>query len=555
MKLVYVEDKKLFIFYCSPEYYRIPKSARFEFSVKTGLWYTQNIDKASKLRKYASRDLQERFKKYDVWVDRKIKSSYNSELDINIPKPKNLKHDYFPYQKAGIKKINENKYTLLADETGLGKTVQVIGAINMMRDPKRILIICPNSMKGVWEKELKTWCVHGHLKISISNSTDFKLSDIMIVNYETFKFSIDPKSKDFRDPKKGKYNCSLNTFKTMKGMGKIDLLVLDESQRIKNYSANTTRNIFKLKSKIGVDKAVFLSATPIFSRPDEIWTTIKYFGFEDKFEGNKSNFMSYYQSSYFDTRWNRLIHGEPKNLDELQRYLRSTFMIRRTKDQVFPEMPKKIRKIIPIEVDTTKFDKFDYLISESHNVSTLSNDDVDHVLTSLRSGHIGELAEMRMIAGEQKLKATKEYVDDLLDSGEKVVIFGHHKKLLASLKNYYSGCAFITGDVPSDQRLAEVEKFQNDPECKVFIGNIQSAGVGLTLTSSCHAVFVELDFVPANMTQAEDRIYRIGQKRTSFIHYLVAKNTLDAYIADMIIRKQDIFDKMIERENLTKNNE
>lgn len=550
MKLLYLEDKKLFIFHCKPKNNRFAKNAGLNFSAKSNLWYTSNIDKASKLRQYGSDELKQRFSKYDEYIDKKVEQSYKEASDYEVPKPENLSFDYFPFQKVGVKGIVENKFTLLADDMGLGKSIQGVGAINKMDNLETVFIICPNSVKGVWEKELKTWCIHNNLTISVNNSAEFKRANIMIINYEAFKFSINPRSKNFRDPAKGKYNCTLELFKELKKIDKIDLLILDESHRIKNYSANTTRNIFKLKSKVGVDKAVFMSATPIFSRPDEIWTTIKFFGYESKFEGNKEKFMDYYQNSYFDTRYNRLIMGEPKHLDELQRHLRSTFMIRRTKEQVFPEMPKKIRKIVPVDVDTSKFDKFSYLISESHDISSLSDEKLDETLTSLRAGHIGELAEMRKIAGWEKLSAIKEYVDDLLDSGEKVVIFGHHKELLGKLRGYYKGCAFITGDVPSDKRMAEVDKFQNDENCRVFIGNIQSAGVGLTLTRACHSVFVELDFVPANMTQAEDRIYRIGQERTAFIHYLVAKNTLDAYIADMIIRKQEIFDKMMEKKTL-----
>lgn len=550
MKLLYLQDKKLFLFHCKPRNDRYPKRAGFNFSTKSNLWYTTNIDKASKLRKYGNKELQKRFTKYDSYIDKKVRASYKENSTFVVPKPSGLLLDYFPYQRAGIKKIHDNKFTLLADQTGLGKSIQGVGSINVLENPKTILIICPNTMKLVWESEIRTWGVHDHLTISVNNSSNFTRANIMIINYEAFKFSINKKSKDFRDPQKGKYNNTLELFKELKKLDTIDLLILDEAQHIKNYSANTTRNIFKIKSMLGVNKAVFMSATPIFSRPDEIWTTIKFFGYQDKFEGTKNDFMDYYQDGYFDTRYMRMILGKPKNLDELQRHLRSTFMIRRTKEQVFPEMPLKMRKVIPVDVDTSKFDKFSYLISQNHDISSLSDDELGENISSLRASHIGELAEMRKIAGQEKLSAIKEYVDELLDSGEKVVIFGHHKDLLHKLKQYYGGCAFITGDVPSEQRLDEVDKFQLDDSCMVFIGNIQSAGVGITLTASCHVVFAELDFVPAKMTQAEDRIYRIGQKRTSFIHYLVAKNTLDAYIADMIIRKQNIFDRIIEKDKL-----
>ena len=550
MRLIYVPEKKLFLFHCSYFQRKIPQKAGLKYKSKSKLWYTYNPDKALKLYEYADEDLKKKFDQYKGYIKKKIRKSFKASSNFRVPKPEGLEFDYFPYQKAGIEFAVNRKYTLLADEMGLGKTIQAIGTLNHMKDPKRVMIICPNSMKGVWKKELNTWLIHD-MDISVNSSAEFRLADIMIINYEAFRFSINKKSKDFRDPKKGKYNSTLELFKDLRKLDNIDLLILDESHRIKNYSANTTRNIFKLKSKIGVSKALFLTGTPIFSRPDEIWTTIKFFGETKKFKGTKSDFMEYYQDAYFDQRWKRMVTREPQHLEELQRLLRTSFMIRRTKKQVFPDMPEKMRKIVPVEVNRSKFKQYDYLLQDVHDISKLDHFNPEQsLLRSLKPEDISQIAELRRLAGVEKIQPTIEYIDELLEAGEKVIVFGHHKKVLNKLKKKYKNCAFITGDVPSDDRLAEVEKFQNDPECKVFIANIIAGGVGLTLTASSNVVFLEMDFVPANMLQAEDRAHRHGQTKSVTCHYMVAEDTLDAYIAEMIIKKQEIFEKMIEKEHL-----
>lgn len=551
MKLVFHEEKRLFLFSCNYFERKIPKKAGFKYSSKVDLWHTGSITKAIKLYEYAGKELQERFDKYKKRKQEKIQQSLCINSDFQPPKPDGLEYDYFDYQRAGIEYANDREYTLIADEMGLGKSVQTVGVINCLDDFDNILIICPNSMKGIWRNELHTWCTHSGKKISINNSAEFKPADIMIINYEAFRFSINPKSKDFRDPEKGKFNSTLELWKDLKKLDGIDLLILDESHRIKNWQANTTRNIFKLKSRIGVDQAIFLTGTPIFSRPDEIWTTIKFFEYEDKFRGTKADFMKYYQNSYFDRRYKRTIMGEPQHLDELQSLLRSYFMIRRTKSQVFDDMPEKLRKIVPVEVDQSKFENFQHLTQKIHDISALSSDDMEqNILSSLSIQDIREYSELRMLAGEEKVSAVIEYVKSILDTGEKVIIFGHHKRVLAEYKKAFPNCAFITGSTPSDDRADIVDRFQNDPDCRVFIGNMISAGVGLTLTASSNVVFAELDPVPANMRQAEDRAHRISQTETVVAHYIVADKTLDAYLADMIIGKQNIFDRMIEKEHL-----
>ena len=213
MVLAYTEEYGTFIFKCSYDNRHYPREAGFNYDPKTKMWITKDPIIAKKLRFYASDDLKKKFKKHDQWITKKLQSSFKVSSDFQVPSPKGL--DYFPFQKAGIEYIYPKEGALLADDTGTGKTVQTIGCINLLDDFEHILIICPNSLKLNWKHEIKTWLTHKNKKIVINNTVDFEIADIMIVNYEAFRYSTNKKSPKYKKPKSGKHNSSeiiLNNF-------------------------------------------------------------------------------------------------------------------------------------------------------------------------------------------------------------------------------------------------------------------------------------------------------------------------------------------------------
>lgn len=555
MKLLYESSTDAFVFKANIFDKDIPIQAGFEFDVEFSFWYTFNHSYALKLEKYAKDEkTKAKLREIKNKEDDILEKSWSEKSNFMVPKPDNG-YEYYPHQLAGIEYIYERPFTLLGDQMGLGKTSQTIGTFNKMQSESKEklnwLIICPATMKDVWAEELKVWLSnYDDYTISINTGSGFELADIMIVNFEAFNATQNKKSSKYRDPKKGEFNPTFFLFKELNKVKKINLLAVDESHKLKEWSSNTTKNIFKLKKK--VEKTIFMTGTAIFAKPEEIWTTIRFANMTHHFMGDKLSFLEYYSDARFDFRRRRMVSGEPKNLDELQRNLRKHFMIRRTSSE---GVYRKVRNIIPLDVEIKNIDKYETLKRKIVDVSYLETgeskrDDSKSIIGALQPTDIVEFSQFRKECGIAKIKQAVKFIDDILETGEKVILFGYHKEVLAYYKELYPDSAMIVGSTPQKDRIKEIEKFQKDPNCKVFIGNLDSASVGITLTASSTVIFVEMGVTPAIMFQAEARASRIGQTKIVNVFYLVAKNTLDAYIAETLIRKNKIVEQSLDKEKL-----
>jgi len=543
MILTYLESQKLFLFKCTYAQRGIPSNAGLRYDPVLKLYTTKDPDKAYILRQYASKSLEERFVKYERYLAKKINESSATSSTLVIPKNDNGK-DFFEYQTAGIE-FASTKNTLIADEMGLGKSIQGIGLINLLPPNfKRVLIICPNTVKLNWKRELESWSIHKDKSITISSGSTIEVGDIMIMNFEIFKNKI----TDIK-----KYNPSLSFINLVKKWKHIDLIIIDESHRLKNFSANTTKNIFKLKKF--AKHIVSLTGTPILNKPEELWTTIKLLGYQNEFGRTKDNFVKRYCGATFDPRWNKMVYNldnVPKHiLRELQIKLRKTFMIRRLKSQVL-NLPPKIRSLVPVEVKLDFLKKYSNLDNFVNEISGIvQSDDINsNFLSGVKPSLIDELSKFRKDTGIAKIPAVIEFVGDILDQDEKVVIFCHHKDIINEYKKRFPDAVIIYGDTPMKDRQRAIDEFQTNPDVKVFIGNFDSAGVGITLTASTKVVMAELYWHPFMMLQAEDRCYRIGTTNMVNVYYIVAENTLDSYIGQTVVRKLNMFKSIIETETL-----
>jgi len=549
LKLFYRKD--YFLFNCKYSQREHPKSNGFSFDYESKLWYTSDPMKAINLRQYATDELEKKFQQYDKYLESQVAGSSKESADIEIPKPDNGM-DYFPFQKAGIEFMWNQKNVLQGDQMGLGKTIQAIGLFNMIDDFKSAVIICPNTLKRNWKNEIEEWLIHD-VPVRICDSVDFEFGDgISIINYEAFRNNTTRGSDKYTAPKRGgKYNNTEKIIRRIKKIKNIDCLVMDESHRIKNWSSNTTRNIFKIRKYF--DRKVLMTGTPIMNRPEELWTTIKFLGFKDKFGGTKKKFgFRYCDLKMSHWGWD---YSGSSNLKELQIKMRSNFMVRRTRDQVLSELPKKFRKPVKVEISETYKQHLEEFSQVVKDITAFSASDMEmesNVLKGLKVDQIEDIAEIRKIVGQAKIIPVYEYTKEILEAGEKVVLFGHHTSVLEAYKRKFKNYnpAFITGKVKQDDRQTEVEKFQEDESCRIIILNMAVGSVGLTLTRAHNTVFAELDYVPQIMNQAEDRTNRIGAKHPSTNHYILANGTLDAMIGEKIIIKQDIFDRAIETKSL-----
>lgn len=383
-----------------------------------------------------------------------------------------------PFQKAGVSYASKAKRCFIADEMGLGKTVQALATVHHL-NAYPALVVCPASLKINWMREANKW-LPGHPNQIIPS---WYKADLDVTNYEAL-----PKLKQ-----------------QIKDRGYKSLIV-DECHYVKNHKAIRTKALLEIAE--GIEVILMLSGTPIVNRPAELLAQLQVLGrLEDL--GGFRRFSSRY------LRWD--FKGYGTNLDELQRELRAKCFIRRKKSDVLKELPPKIRTVVDVEL-------------ENRGVYDLAAQNCENEIAAIQL--------FRHEAARQKIKAVEEWVREFLESGEKLVLFAVHIDIQKALIGKFPGCATILGEEAVSARQASVDRFQTDKECQLIICSLKAAGVGLTLTAASNVAFVEQGWTPADMEQAEDRCHRIGQLDSVTAWYLLAKNTIDTEMAELIEEKR-----------------
>jgi len=460
--------------------------------------------------------------------------------DINIPCPDGLA--YLPYQIAGINYALKRTGVLFGDEMGLGKTIEAIGVLNADPAMKRVLVICPASLRLNWERELKRWLVRPmRISVAIGKQCDVDTSEVLIINYDII----------------GKHREKLSSVKW-------DGVIIDECHYLKNPKTKRTVAVLGDRDNKGLvegaTRQMFLSGTPIPNRPIEVLPVLKALGL---FRG-----WLYFVETYcagYRSRWGWETDGA-SNLDQLQSYMRERVMVRRLKADVLPELPAKRRQVVEIPPNGASRvvaaeakayeaheEKLELLKAEVE-LAKADEDGSAYKLAVDRLREAGRTAFTEMSAKRHEVAMAKiphvvEHVENAIGDSGKVVVFAHHKDMVAGLMELFGDRAVkLTGETPMLKRREAVDRFQTDPSIQVFIGNIQAAGVGITLTAASHVIFAELDWVPGNITQAEDRCHRIGQKDSVMVQHLVLAGSLDCRMAHTLIEKQEVIDRALDRE-------
>jgi SWI/SNF-related matrix-associated actin-dependent regulator 1 of chromatin subfamily A len=449
---------------------------------------------------------------------------------MKAPIPAPFGKSYLPYQEKFIRYALGGRGTLLADEMGLGKTIQAIGLINAMplnRDTGRldVLIVAPASLVDNWHRELDEWKVPGEIHCDV-------------VTWDGLKRLVS-ESKPY------------------------DLLVVDEAHYGKNPLSGRSQALTAIAPRCG--KIVLMTGTPIDGRPIELWPLLRVLD-PDTWDpatsrigvispeqkkshpGEGPNFWAYakrycgLKKTTFPGKRTRSAwdFSGATNLDELRTKLRRSCMVRRLKSEVLAELPEKRRQIVMLPGGTA--DDSDLM------PGVIELDNYDDVVKMLQADRVKfeEWSKRRSEQAIEKLPYTLEFLDDMLDSIDKVIVFAHHLHVVSTIASHFYGQnpAVITGETTN--RQAQVDKFQRDPTCKLFIGTFGAAGVGHTLTAASTVVCVELDPRPAYMSQAEDRAHRIGQKNAVNVYHLVQNGTLCSRLAKILVQKQAVIQKALD---------
>lgn len=421
----------------------------------------------------------------------------------------------YQYQIEDVERISHFRgRVLLANEMGTGKTLEALMWMRENTHPPT-LVICPASLKLVWQRE-----AHKHFGISSTILDGRKppsrmpSCNLAIINYDI-----------------------LGTWRNLIRRMSPELVILDECQAVKSPKAQRTKHTRSICRQ--APYVLALSGTPMTNRPSELWSVLNII--------DPTRWGSFYRFAwrYCNPHHNGFgwSYTGSKNLDSLHATLSKTCMIRRLKRDVLKELPPKVRVSIPMPIDRRRYDRAerDFLgwLSEEY-----SN---ERAAKATKAEGLVKIGYLKRLAGVLKLKSVFAWIDDFLESGEKLVIFAVHQKVVKELwHHYHQTCVVVDGSVTNIKRQQAVDRFQNDDRINLFIGNIQAAGVGLTLTAASAVAFVELGWTPGEHIQAEDRIHRIGQTQTATCYYLVAHNTIEDDLCEIIQQKQRVLDQTLD---------
>ena len=419
-----------------------------------------------------------------------------AELVIPTKKP------LFDFQIKAIDFVNKvGGKALLALPMGTGKSCTAIG-YGAYKRYGRVLIICPASVKENWKREVLNFS-----GIDARILTEEEPGGWQIINYEQLK-----KYSEYL--KKQEY----------------DLVIVDESQKLKNKSAIRTKEAFKLLKK--AKDVIFLSGTPIMNRPIEIYTTFNFIIPTNYFE-----FCQNYCNPK-KTTWGWDFSGA-SNLDELKRKM--WWMHRKTKEELLPELPEKTVNVLNTEMKDWK--EYKQVLTDFRQWLKEN---------SLSEGALYAEALTKTNYLKQvvvKNKNVSAIIDDFIENNNKMIVFSQYRGVIDDLHEKYKDISVkLTGETKVTSRQKLVDDFQNNENVRIFFSTIQAGGVGITLTKADTVVFTDLLWTPADHHQAEDRAHRYGQKNNVNVYYLITNDTIEEKIWAMLKRKETMVNKVLSGE-------
>lgn len=429
----------------------------------------------------------------------------------------------YPFQLLGVKYLIESDgRCLLADEMGLGKTVMVCTFLYNMPTRFPVLINVPNSSKLNWFKEVMKWI-------------DLSRDDVCMISGKNMN------GTDFIPPGKKVYIINHDIIEARKTeLIEMDFkqFIIDESHKFKNYKAKRTvamNDIVKWKP------LVEMTGTPILNRPIELWTTIVRLGKTKDFGGNVKNYGLKYCAGHHNGY--AMDYSGASNLDELQVKLREHIMLRRVKKDVLPELPKKNRMVVPLQIKN----HVEYQRASKHFDAWYAERgrEVDANAEAFQ-----KIEALKQIAVDGKLDDMVDFIINAFENEGKIVVFVHHKKFLSEMVKRVNDAVkarvlmIVKGQTP-EVRGEIIETFNTIKQAIMFC-SLQVASESINLQTASTVIFTELLWTPGMHVQAEDRVHRIGQNKIVNIYYLIAEKTIENAIWSVIQEKQRVIDVSVD---------
>ena len=512
------------------------------------------------------------------------------------------------HQKEAVKFLLSRKKCILADDMGVGKTTELTVA-SIEGNFDSILIICPASLKTQWRDELMWYVPERDISIIDSFNGKTKAEMEKFLGYKEGKsnLTVDELKREVEEMGKWKDNRFviinydiLDRFYKIPAtrskenidkaynespmlryiFGKKSLIIADEAHKLSNNKSTRYKIIRDLINRGAPDSVYLATGTPITNDPENFYYVIqliendvtgdwKYYmerycgAMKIPAKGEKEKWTNIYLSRKGKSSWYDLTSAEkddlkkyiydnarlitvkknPTNLEELKKRVQHIYL-RRKKEDISEGLPNKAVHEVFYDFDIIQMMEYEKLWDE-YETAQLEADPTKEINKDLLEG-----AVYRRYCSNEMVPHTIQLADSFIKNGEKVIIATCYDEELNRLKDYYGDkCVVYNGKMNAKQKDAARDAFMDNPDVMVFIGNIIAAGVGLNLTASHIMVFNNIDFVPGNDRQMEDRIYRIGQKHDVDIYYQMFNGTQYVKIWNTVMKKELAINQVIKKEN------
>jgi SWI/SNF-related matrix-associated actin-dependent regulator 1 of chromatin subfamily A len=487
-----------------------------------------------------------------------------------------MKIEPYEYQKqASIFFDTCNGRALLGDQPGVGKTASAMTYAAWKK--RKTLILCPANLRLNWRKEILGFTnekafVYKWKPTKKSKKINYSKEESMfhILGYDSLKSYIEIEmshtcknifcgwkernaKRRYKDKTCPKCNtrASVNSRATQNltfvpdkdgitiNPNDYELIIMDEAHYIKNDSADRTKMVKKTFKEI--PERLLLTGTAIKSRPYEFFSLLNFL-YPEEFSNPHAFGVKYCAGEKNNFGWN---YDGASNLDELFEKI-SPFFLRRLKKDVLKFLPPKTYSYIPIELSDAEEREYSKIYK---GVAEEGKGDTDKI------NHLTRIQKLKHFTSIIKLKKSFEFIQDIIDGGEKVVVFSQYKDVSYALGEYFGDkCVVYNGDKSSNQKEEAVEAFMNDENVQVFAGTIGAAGVGITLTVSSICIFIDQPWTPSDREQAEDRVHRASSTSDNIqIIRLICENTIDEDIDELLNNKSNILSKVLDGKELENN--
>jgi len=448
--------------------------------------------------------------------------------------------ELYGYQHTGVAFLTNHPRAYLTDEMGLGKTAQALRSLESL-NAYPALIVCRAAAKLNWRRECRLW-VPGRSVQIISSSDPIGGADITVLNYDILM-------RHFPGIAIRRAHWQA--------------VVFDEAQALKNRAAKRTRGAARMAAFF--PRVWMLTGTPVLNRPAELVAPLEILGLLGSVFGGYWPFLR----RYCNPTQHRFFGWDPRqrrgvtrfywdttgctNIEELHDLLVARVMLGRTKAEVMPELPERRNVELPLECA----DLTEYREAERNLLQWLAQ--TRGTAAAKRAGRAERMVRvnyLKQLAAQAKLPHLFAWIDDFLESDQKLVVFAYHQAIQRALCARYPNAARLVGmESSAAARQANIDLFQENPACRLFIGSLEAAGTSINLTAASNVLFAELGWTPAAHQQATDRLHRIGQRNAVTAYYALAEGTIDYRIMRLLIRKYgtistitqgDVFDELIE---------